>query len=135
MSSTFLVAAAGRARRAVVRLAHVPAAALLLVLFASAADAQDRRGTRFWNLTANTVNQFYLSPAGTDTWGPNQCKNDKDGEVDHNERLRITGVQTGRYDAKLHDERGRVCLVRGIEIKDGAIFSIEEKDLKDCATR
>jgi hypothetical protein len=81
------------------------------------------------------VNQFYLSPAGKDTWGADQCKNDKDGEVDHNERLRISGVPSGRYDAKLHDERGRVCVVRNIEVKDGAIFSIEEKDLKDCTTR
>ena len=71
--------------------------------------AQDRRGTRFWNLTANTVQQFYLSPAGKEEWGPDQCKNDRDGEVDHNERLRITGVSSGRYDAKLVDERRRTA--------------------------
>lgn len=135
MTSAVLGAAAAAACRRVVRNPGLPLACLLVVLVCSAADAQDRRGTRFWNLTANTVNQFYLSPAGKDTWGPNQCKNDKDGEVDHNERLRIAGVQSGRYDARLHDERGRVCLVRNIEIKEGAIFSIEEKDLKDCTTR
>jgi len=110
-------------------------ATLALALVCSSASAQDRRGTRFWNLTANTVQQFYLSPAGKDAWGADQCKNDRDGEVDHNERLRITGVQNGRYDARLHDERGRVCVVRNIEVKEGAIFSIEEKDLKECTTR
>jgi hypothetical protein len=110
-------------------------ASLAFILVCSSASAQDRRGTRFWNLTANTVQQFYLSPTGKDAWGADQCKNDRDGEVDHNERLRITGVQTGRYDAKLHDERGRVCVVRNIEVKEGAIFSIEEKDLKECTTR
>jgi hypothetical protein len=126
---------AGWARLGILTDPRVLLGSLMIVLACSTADAQDRRGTRFWNLTANTVNQFYLSPAGKDAWGPNQCKNDKDGEVDHDERLRITGVQTGRYDARLHDQRGRVCIVRNIEIKEGAVFSIEEKDLKDCSTR
>jgi hypothetical protein len=110
-------------------------ALVALVLAGTAALAQDRRGTRFWNLTANTVKQFYLSPAGKEEWGPDQCKNDRDGEVDHNERLRITGVSSGRYDAKFVDERRRTCIVRNVEIKDGAVFSIEEKDLKDCKTQ
>ena len=30
----------------------------------------------------------------------NQCKNDKDGTVDSDERLRITGVNTGTYDIR-----------------------------------
>jgi hypothetical protein len=60
---------------------------------------------------------------------------DRDGEVDHNERLRITGVQNGRYDVKFVDERRRECLVRNVEVRQGAVFSIEEKDVKDCATR
>src|SRR5262245_63019731 len=107
---------------------------LALLSASAAADAQDRRGTRFWNLTANTIKQFYLSPAGKNEWGPNQCKNDRDGEVDHDERLRITGVQSGRYDAKFVDTRRRECIVRDIEIKDGAVFSIEEKNLKECKT-
>ena|SRR5918994_2747485 len=110
-------------------------ASLVIVLACSAALAQDRRGTRFWNLTANTVKQFYLSPAGKDEWGADQCKNDRDGEVDHNERLRITGVQNGRYDAKFVDERRRMCIVRNVEVKEGAVFSIEEKDVKDCTTQ
>ena len=110
-------------------------AIVALVLAGSAASAQDRRGTRFWNLTANTVKQLYLSPAGTDQWGADQCRNDKDGEVDHDERLRVTGIQSGRYDVKLHDMRGRVCVVRNVEVKEGAVFSIEEKQLTECTKR
>jgi hypothetical protein len=110
-------------------------ALVLLVLAGSAATTQDRRGTRFWNLTANTVKQLYLSPAGTDQWGPDQCKNDKDGEVDHDERLRVTGIQTGRYDVRLHDVRGRVCVVRNVEVKEGAVFTIEEKQMTECGRR
>ena len=90
------------------------------------------RPTRFWNLTRHTISEFYLAPAGTENWGANQCKNDKDGTVDSDERLRITGVAPGIYDAKLKDVGGRSCLVRNIKIEAGEIFSIEEKDLTSC---
>jgi hypothetical protein len=67
---------------------------LVLAVTSSLASAQSRP-TRFWNLTRYTVSEFYLAPAGTTNFGPNQCKNDKDGTVDHDERLRITGVDSG----------------------------------------
>ena len=107
----------------------------LLVLSAwlassSALSAAER--IRFWNLTANTITKFYLAPAGTNQYGPDQCANDRDGTVDHDERLRITGISPGRYDAKFQDKTGRVCIVKNIAIKDGDIFSIEESDLKNC---
>jgi hypothetical protein len=78
------------------------------------------------------VSEFYLAPAGATNFGPNQCKNDKDGTVDPDERLRITGVTPGSYDAKLKDVSGRTCVVRNIEVKAGEIFSIEEKELTSC---
>lgn len=102
-----------------------------LALMCVGASAQSK-GTRFWNLTLYTVTSFQLAPAGTEAWGPDQCKNDRDGTVDHDERLRIVGVAPGRYDAKLSDKIGRTCIVRNIEVKDGAIFTIEEKQLTDC---
>ena len=108
---------------------------LVGLLVSGAAGAQDRRGIRFWNLTAHTVKQLHLSPAGKDEWGPDQCKNDRDGEVDHDERLRITGIEPGRYDVKLADVRGRQCIVRNVEIKAGAVFAIEEKQLTECTQR
>ena len=88
--------------------------------------------TRFWNLTEDTISEFYLAPAGTTDWGPNQCKNDKDGTVDPDERLRITGVASGVYDAKLVDVKGRVCTVRNLKVETGQIFSIEENALTSC---
>jgi hypothetical protein len=107
-------------------------AAIALVVIGSAAEAQDRRGIRFWNLTLYTVSDLRMSPAGKDAWGPNQCQNDRDGTVDHDERLRITGIEPGRYDVKLTDKIGRVCTVRNVEVKDAAVFAIEEKQLTDC---
>ena len=102
-----------------------------LLMTASSALAEGRP-TRFWNLTRHVISEFYLAPAGTTNWGPNQCKNDKDGTVDPDERLRITGIESGSYDAKLKDVSGRTCLVRNIAVKVGEIFSIEEKELTSC---
>src|SRR5215472_14732928 len=96
------------------------------------AAAQDRKGIRFWNLTLYTIASFQMSPAGKDSWGHDQCKNDRDGTVDHDERLRITGIEPGRYDVKLADNIGRVCIVRNVEVKEGAVFSIEERQLTEC---
>jgi hypothetical protein len=101
-----------------------------IVTVASALSAE--RPTRFWNLTLHTISEFQLAPAGTTRWGENQCKNDKDGTVDSDERLRITGIDSGRYDARIKDVTGRVCFARNINIKAGDIFSIEERDLADC---
>src|SRR5438105_10050279 len=106
---------------------------ILLVAMPGAALAQAKgKGIRLWNLTTETISGFQLSPAGKSDWGPNQTLNDKDKEVDHDERLRITGVEPGRYDAKVGYRGSKHCFVRGIEIKADAVFSIADKDLKDC---
>ena len=91
------------------------------------------KGIRLWNLTTSTITGFELSPAGKNSWGPNQTLNDKDKEVDHDERLRITGIEPGRYDAKVSYGSSRHCFVRDIEIKPDAVFSISDKDLTDCS--
>ena len=109
--------------------------ALLLILFAlpGALQAQSKgKGIRLWNLTSTTISGFELSPAGKDAWGPNQTLNDKDKEVDHDERLRIIGVEPGHYDARVSFPDAKQCFVRDIEIKAEAVFSISDKDLKDC---
>jgi hypothetical protein len=96
-----------------------------------AADGKGK-GIRFWNLTSSTVTSLQLSPAGQNAWGADQCANDADGAVDHDERLRITGISPGRYDVKLANKIGRTCVVRNLDIKENGIFSIEDKDLTDC---
>jgi hypothetical protein len=105
----------------------------LLVLAATASHAlAAERPMRFWNLTRHTISEFYLAPAGTTNWGPNQCKNDRDGTVDPDERLRITDTPPGLYDAKLVDVSKRTCTVRNLKLELGEIFSIEEKELTSC---
>ncbi|MCP3464796.1 hypothetical protein NLN62_31770 [Bradyrhizobium sp. CCGUVB23] len=108
-------------------------ALIVVVACAGEAAAQGKgKGVRLWNLTSETISGFQLSPAGKTEWGPNQTLNDKDKEVDHDERLRITGVEPGRYDAKVSYPNSRSCVVRDIEIRADAVFSIADKDLKDC---
>jgi hypothetical protein len=106
--------------------------AVTAVLLSTSQLTAQGKGIRLWNLTTATISNFQLSPAGKDSWGPNQALNDRDKEVDHDERLRITGIEPGRYDAKVGYRDSRQCLVRDIQIKADAVFSIADKDLKDC---
>jgi hypothetical protein len=106
-------------------------AAIALVLMLTAAQAAERRGMRFWNLTLYTLTSLQFSTPGQNAWGKNQCENDDDKTVDHDERVRITGLAPGRYDARLMDRIGRTCIVKNVDVKDG-VFSIEEKQLTNC---
>ena len=107
-------------------------ASIALLLAGGGELVAQGKGIRLWNLTTSTISGFQLSPVGKNDWGANQTLNDKDKEVDHDERLRITGVEPGRYDAKVSYRASRQCFVRDIEIKADAVFSISDKNLKDC---
>ena len=87
---------------------------------------------RFWNLTAETISELYLAPAGTGKFGPNQCLNDKDGTVETDEMLTVKDIQPGKYDIKLKDVAGRTCLISSVNVKAHENFSIGEKQLKNC---
>jgi hypothetical protein len=108
-------------------------AACLTAMISGQAQAAESGTTRFWNLTGETITHLMLAPAGTAKWGPDQCRNDPDGAVDFDERLRITGVSSGRYDVKFTDKTGRSCTITGIDIKAGAVFSIGKEALEHCA--
>ena len=107
--------------------------ALVVLILASLPTGALAKDTRFWNLTAHTITSVQLSPAGKNDWGRNQTENDRDGTVDHDERLKITDTPPGLYDVKFVDKSGRTCVVPNIEVKTGSIFTIEEKTLKDCS--
>ena len=104
----------------------------LLVLPATVLAQSKGKGIRLWNLTSATISSFELSPAGKNEWGPNQTLNDKDKELDHDERLKLTGIEPGRYDAKVSYAGDRQCIVRGLDIKAEAVISVADKDLKEC---
>ncbi len=100
------------------------------ILLAQPATAKD---TRFWNLTASAVKSLELAPTGTSAFGPNQTTNDPDGAVDHDERLKVTGVKNGAYDARLKLADGRICMAKGVQIEAGKVFAIEDKELVGCS--
>lgn len=102
-------------------------ACALLLAGAGAADAA--KPTRFWNLTGQTISGLALAPAGTDKFGPNEVQNDKDGDVDHDERLKLPNVASGTYDVKLTDKKGRTCIAKNVAVKEGDVFAIEAKQL------
>ena len=103
--------------------------AIAALALAEPAAAKD---TRFWNLTASTVTSLELAPVATNAFGTNQCLNDPDKAVDHDERVKVTGVVTGVYVARLKFADGRTCLARNVQIEVGKAFAIEDKDLTDC---
>ena len=82
--------------------------------------AQERMA--FWNLTSFTITNLVMAP------------NDRDGTVDHDERLRLAGIAPGRYDVRLTTKPGRVCTVRNVEVRSGGkySFSLSDSDLMDC---
>ena len=96
-------------------------AAALLLTSAGQLAAQGK-GIRFWNLTTATVSGFQLSPAGKDNWGPNLALNDKDGEVDHDERrgpwIELELVRLGAHPR--HGRSPRSGLVNGISARRDA---------------
>ena len=70
---------------------------------------------------------FYLSAWEEDKYVVAQAN------VSLDERLKITDTAAGVYDVKFVDKTGRTCVVPNIEVRTGAVFTIEEKTLKDCA--
>lgn len=108
---------------------------LAIALIAAAcapAAAAESKGIRFWNLASVTIAKLYMSPAGANSYGANQCENDRDGTVSPDERLKITKIEPGSYDVKLADTKGKVCIVKNIKVEAGKVFSIEDKDLTNC---
>ena len=102
------------------------------------ADDDDKAETKskmkFWNLTGEDLTELYLAPVGSDKFGENQTKNDDNNVAEADERLPLTNVNAGVYDAKIKDKSGRTCLVKGVELRDTGpySFSLEADQLKDC---
>ncbi len=105
---------------------------VFVLLLLAAGSAWAAKGTRFWNLTQNEIDSLQLAPAGSSDFGENLCLQDEDKSVEYDERLQITGVKSGTYDAKIHDVKGRSCSAKNVKVEEGKVFSIAEKDLVDC---
>lgn len=107
--------------------------ALVASCVAMSADAAEPPRLKMWNLTPETLVDIRLAPAGSSTFGDNQCANDKDGQVEFDEMVRITRTPPGTYDLRLRDVKGRTCFARRIQVPAEGNFSVGEKELVDCA--
>ncbi len=107
---------------------------IILALCGAVRPSAAQERLAFWNLTSSTITNLVMAPAGTAEFGANQCANDRDGSVDHDERLRLTDVVPGRYDVRLTTKPGRICTIRNVELKGGGkyAFSLSDNDLTDC---
>jgi hypothetical protein len=104
--------------------------AAVLAVSAAGAVAADKP-TQFWNLTSGTLTSVRLAHAGQDAYGDNVAVGDADG-VDHDERVKIQTLPSGRYDLELKYKNGRVCFVRNLKVETGKVFAVEDKDLTAC---
>ena len=95
--------------------------------------AAKKKPIRFLRSHVRNSDRAASRAGGLAKFGPDQCRNDKDGSVDHDERLPITGVTPGRYDIKIGYKDGKTCRVQNVPIESGKAFSIEDKDLADCS--
>ena len=107
---------------------------LAATLLLTAAPAWAAAAPQFWNQTQAEFHGVYLAAPGTTAWGANQALNDPDKSVSSDERLALKDVPAGRYDVKLVDEHGRVCFVRGVDVKGtGKVaFAVSQDQLSDC---
>ena len=75
------------------------------------------------------VSQSVAAATANETIESHEITIDEDGTVDHDENLTVTGVKSGRYDAKFVDAKGRHCTVPNVEVKEGETFSLDENEL------
>jgi len=109
------------------------AAGLAILGFCSPALAQaDVKPMKIWNLTASTIVDLRLAPSGSNKFGRNLTLDDKDKEIEIDERLTLRNIDPGLYDAQIKLKNGRKCALAGLKLDVGAIVSIEEKDLANC---
>jgi hypothetical protein len=87
--------------------------------------------------TVTVVNQsqwgiyhFFLSPADTDQWGPDQLG---DHVIEPNTSAKLDGVPCDVYDVKLVDQDGDECIVGGVEVCSGDHqWIVTSEDLAVC---
>ena len=105
---------------------------LMTVTSCVSARAREARFVAFNSTTSTDFSALDLAPAGTDNWGPNQVLNEKDKSWEASERIRLSGITHGRYDARLVDEKGRKCRLSDVDLTKDTSFEVRDADLASC---
>jgi hypothetical protein len=114
------------------RRVRVLAVALAALLGAAAPAWAAEKFFAFNLTTATDIVGLFLAPEGTQDWGPNQALNDADSVLQPSERLKLIGLQRGRFDVKLQDRAGHICIKHGIDLTRDPTFDVRDADLADC---
>lgn len=98
------------------------------------AFAADSSTLRFWNMTAETINELYLAPTETTRWSTNLCLGDPDHVVDPDERLALPGIAPGSYDVRVVDAKHRSCTFHDIRLSGAGryAFLLSENQMAAC---
>jgi hypothetical protein len=106
----------------------------LIAAMLLATAAQAAAPLQFWNTSSHEFTGVYLSPPGTNQWGPNETANDRDGSVAADERLKMPDLQPGQYDVRLVDKAGHSCVVKNVTVSAAGryAFAIGDAELKSC---
>ncbi|MDE2577306.1 MAG: hypothetical protein KGL46_00735 [Hyphomicrobiales bacterium] len=88
---------------------------------------------RIWNLTSSPIVDLRLAPQGSQAFSADLTKRDKDGEIEHDERLVLGDMTPGDYDARVKLKDGRACSLAGLRLTAGKVTAIEESNLENCA--
>jgi hypothetical protein len=111
---------------------HRIVAFALVVSLAALPAAAAAKSFAYNNTSVTTFTGVYLAPAATTNWGANEALNDNDHSLDFGERLLLTGIAPGRYDVKLVTDKGKTCVLKGVDLSRNTSFEIRDGDLAGC---
>ncbi|MBI2214614.1 MAG: hypothetical protein HYU52_13290 [Acidobacteria bacterium] len=104
---------------------------LALVLLAPmGADGAELASVKILNKSEWDIHHFYLSPADSNEWGPDQL-----GEVvlESGSSFTLTDIECDLWDIKVVDEDGDECEIRGVALCDeDAVWRITDDELLAC---
>lgn len=107
------------------KVAFSAAALALLLALPAAAD-----NVKVVNQSDYGIHQFFLAPAESDEWGPDQLG---DKTIEPKTSLTLQNVPCDVYDVKLVDQEGDECVVAGVEVCSGNHeWVITSEDLALC---
>jgi hypothetical protein len=104
-----------------------------LFTLSSGATAQAvEESMTFRNGSAFDIREIYLSKTNHRTWEEDVLHT---RILSAGDSIRVGGIDPGRYDIKLVDEDGDVCIVHNIDLYSNRVWTISNAGLLDCESR
>lgn len=102
----------------------------IVLLLPVQADAADLATVKILNKSKWDIHHFYLSPADSDDWGPDQLGDDV---LESGSSFTLTDIECDLWDIKVVDEDGDECEIRGVALCDeDAVWRITDDELLEC---